>query len=199
MPYVRKTKSPIHRKRKSNFRRYRNRGFVNKRINKRISAISRRIAGESQKFEITPQDFFTTTLGSSGQTATNSTNYTLSTITSGTPYIMPLNWYYTGINDTTQNFVSGAVNLSLNRYITSTTSGYSTISNGTYQFKRPAFYKLSTGPIEPFSGTELQYRMKYLYVNMIFNSSTPARIRFVIVKDKIPSDQGATWVVCYNR
>lgn len=176
------------------YHRYHRTGY--KSLSRRVSAVSKRVAGESQKFEITPLDFGSTTFGSSGQTATATNNELLRTITSGTPYVFPLNWVYTPVIEDNETYTSGAVNLSAIRYRTGTS--WSIISNGTYQYKNPVFYKMITGDVSPLQGTELQYRLKYLYINAIFKSSTPCRMRFVIVKDKLPTDSGATWFNANN-
>lgn len=143
---------------------------------------TRRVAGEACKFELTPMDFGNTvyTYASSTSSYQFVTANTLNTITSGTPWIMPLNWVYTPIVN--QQTITGSAT-----FTPSLTNARS------YQLKMPAYYKMLTGDITPNSGTELQYRLKYLYINAIFNSSTPGRLRFVIVRDKLPTDQGLTW------
>ena len=93
MPYVRKV-SRVSRKRttrKGIARRYRRRGIGYRKLSRRISAVSRRVAGEVCKFEITPNSFTNSTV-TVGTGIVD--NHPLNTITSGTPWIMPLNWFY---------------------------------------------------------------------------------------------------------
>ena len=173
---------------------YRRSGY--RTLSRRISAVSKRVAGEAQKFEITPLDFGSTTFGGSATTATATNNPLLRAINSGTPYVFPLNWVYTPVIEDNEQYNSGAINLNANRFRSGTS--WTTINNGTYQYKNPVFYKMLTGDISPLEGTELQYRLKYIYINAIFKSSTPCRMRFVIVKDKLPTDNGATWYNASN-
>ena len=193
--YVKSSKRfPRTKRTYKRYNRYRRSGY--RSLSRRISAVSKRVAGEAQKFELTPKDFGSTTFAGSATTATATNNPLLRTITSGTPYIFPLNWVYTPIIEDNEQYTSGAVNLNANRYRSGTS--WTTINNGTYQIKNPVFYKMLTGDISPLEGTELQYRLKYLYINAIFRSSTPCRMRFVIVKDKLPTDNGATWFNASN-
>ena len=95
MPYARKS-AKISRKRtsrKGTVRRvYRRSNTGYRKLSKRISAVSRRVAGEVCKFESTPE-FYKNSLVVVGTSSTEQTP--LNTISSGVPWIMPLNWYYT--------------------------------------------------------------------------------------------------------
>ena len=64
------------------------------RVNRRISAVSKRVAGEVCKFESTPSLFSNShvVVGTSSEI-----QRPLQTITSGVPYIYPLNWFYTPV------------------------------------------------------------------------------------------------------
>lgn len=193
--YVKSSKRLSRSKRayKRRFRGFRNNYYS---LSRRISAVSKRVAGEVQKFEITPLDFGSTTFSGSSTTAEAVNNPLLRSITSGVPYIFPLNWIYTPVINDDEVYSRGSINLNENRYRVGTT--WENISNGTYQYKNPVFYKMITGDINPLQSSELQYRMKYIYINSIFKSETPCRIRFVIVKDKLPTDNGATWFNANN-
>ena len=94
MPYARKS-GKISRKRtsrKGTYRRnYRRSNTGYRKLSKRISAVSRRVAGEVCKFESTPFDYKNSLV----VVGTSSTQQSpLMTITSGNPWIMPLNWIY---------------------------------------------------------------------------------------------------------
>ena len=91
--YARKAKTTSSRKRVGRYYRRTNRySRKNYRVlSRRISAVSRRIAGEVCKFESTP-NLFTNSLVTVGTSSVQQTP--LTTITSGTPWIMPINWIY---------------------------------------------------------------------------------------------------------
>lgn len=64
-------------------------------LSRRISAVSKRVAGEVNKFESTPNDFTNAILTYSSASQYNvSFNQPLLNIVSGTPWVMPLNWIY---------------------------------------------------------------------------------------------------------
>lgn len=179
----------VSRSKGKSSRRFRRYSSSYRNLSKRISAVSRRVAGESCKFELTPRDFGSTvTTVSSGSVSgvKLTTNYSLSTITSGVPWVMPLNWVYQPIDSPTSSTVRIGYNDTSGQYFEIST-------NTTLEYKNPVYYKMMTGDIKPFQGTELQYRLKYLYINAIFNSMYPGRMRFVIVRDRLPTDKGATW------
>lgn len=192
MPYVRRTRTKYARKRTGRKtstyrRRYGASSKVAFRALRVARAANRRVAGEACKFELTPRDFGYNTISSETMSVPQ---YSLVSIISGTPWVMPLNWVYQPISTIT---TSGTVTYSRYRNANGGLSTFSTSSSNQFQYKNPVYYKMLTGDITPFSGSELQYRLKYLYINAIFNSSTPGRMRFVIVRDKLPTDQGATW------
>lgn len=201
MPYVRKV-SRVSRKRttrKGIVRRYRRRGIGYRKLSRRISAVSRRVAGEVCKFEITPNSF-------TNSTVTVGTgiidNHPLNTITSGTAWVMPLNWIYEKVTGS----ATGSVYYNGNR--TPAPSG--TVVD--LSFKNPIWYNTSFLDVDPDTMTGsnlqgisydtpgLQYRMNYIYINALFNASinnsvnnTDGAIRIVIVKDKQASGGSATW------
>lgn len=190
MPYRRSTaKRTIRRKSyKRRTTRYNRRSnAVAYRAIRIARSATRRVAGEACKFELTPRDFGYNTISS--QTI-SVPQYSLVMITSGTPWIMPLNWVYQPIST-----IATSPGVSMSRYLNAdgTWGTFNTSTTNQWQYKNPVYYKMLTGDITPFQGTELQYRLKYLYINAIFNSSTPGSLRFVIVRDKLPTDQGATW------
>lgn len=197
-----------YRKFRRNTRKYssskrfnRSRRFITKRtdvkLSRRISALSKRVAGEVCKFESTPAMFSNShvVVGTSSQR-----QYPLQTITSGTPYVYPLNWIYTAPDVTgiySPIYANGAqlvngqdVNISLKNPIWYNTqqSLTDTTFNG---IDFDAFNDVSPG---------LQYRLKYIYINALFNASisqsvnnTDGALRIVIVKDKQPTGGAATW------
>lgn len=76
------------------YNKYRRTGYS--ALSRRISAVSRRVAGEVNKFEITPDKYINAILTYNSPTQyTTTQNSPLSQIQSGTPWVMPLNWYYT--------------------------------------------------------------------------------------------------------
>lgn len=182
---------------KKTFRRYNKYHRSGYRIlARRISAVSKRVAGEVCKFELTP-DLFTNTLLTPGTGSvpsyTSSTVNTLTTISSGVPWIMPLNWTYSRVVTT----------LSAN----TTAPYYNGIQQGfpttpiSVSFRQPIWYNTMPGSAEaPDVSAELQYRLKYIYINALFNASinsstnnTDGALRIVIVKDKQPTGGSATW------
>lgn len=112
---------------------------------------------------------------------------------------MPLNWIYQYVsgNGTGSVYVDG-------QQVTSGTTV-------TASFKNPLWYNTSltsTDTGSSLSETQfladvspgLQYRLKYLYINALFNASisssvnnTDGALRIVIVKDKQPTGGAATW------
>ena len=201
MPRVaRKSKKTTYRR-----RTYRRPGRYHRTYNgyralsRRISAVSRRVAGEVCKFESTPSTFSNNIL--TVGTSLSARQTPLKTITSGVPYIYPINWIYSECNGTATGaqYVDG---------IARTTGEVLTVS-----FKNPLWYNTngsdpdSLPSFQPLDGSiyndvspGLQYRMKYIYINALFNASinsstnnTDGAMRIVIVKDKQPSGGSATW------
>lgn len=197
MPYARKS-GKISRKRtsrKGTVRHYRRRSNTSYRIlSKRISAVSRRVAGEVCKFESTPE-LFTNSLVIVGTSSTSQTP--LTTIISGTPWIMPINWIYTQ----TSGAATGSVYIDGQQRIAGETI--------TASIKNPLWYNTATAstdtspvlnPNDISDSPGLQYRMKYIYINALFNASiassvnnTDGALRIVIIKDKQPTGGAATW------
>lgn len=165
-------------------------------LSRRISAVSRRIAGEVCKFEITPNVFSNTLLTPGSGSVPNytpSTVNTLTTITSGTPWIMPLNWTYS-------NVVTDLTAKTTPPYYNGVQQGIPT-TPVSVSFRQPIWYNTMPGSQEaPDVSAELQYRLKYIYINALFNASissstnnTDGALRIVIVKDKQPTGGSATW------
>lgn len=196
--YARKAKTSSRYKRVSRYNRRAGRySRKNYRIlSRRISAISRRVAGEVCKWESTP-DMFANSLVVVGTSSTQ--QQPLNTITSGQPYIYPINWIYQQVAGvaTQTVYIDGIAR-----------------QNGesiTASFKNPLWYNTAninrdtTGALDPtdlFSDVSpgLQYRLKYIYINALFNASvsqsinnTDGALRIVIVKDKQPTGGAATW------
>lgn len=199
--YARKVKTTSRRKRTSGYvrrtGRYSRKNY--RTLSRRISAVSRRVAGEVFKYEMTPTQFSNSAVvvGTS-----NSTQKPLDTITSGNPWIMPLNWHYASVTGNT-----GYIN------------GEATTNGDTFNasFRNPIWFNTSINDEDYFLQQSdqslrsdispgLQYRLKYLYINALFNASvnqsinnTDGALRIVIVKDKQPTGGSATWADSNNR
>lgn len=198
---VRRSKSTTASSRRRTYRRssrYR-RTYGYRALSRRISAVSRRVAGEVCKFESTPQTFSNNVL--TVGTSLSAQQWPLTTITSGTPYIYPINWIYSNVNGqaTGAQYVNG---------ISRSTGEVLTVS-----FKNPLWYNTNGSSTDSLPSANpqdgsiyndvspgLQYRMKYIYINALFNASinsstnnTDGALRIVIVKDKQPSGGSATW------
>lgn len=199
MPYARKS-GKISRKRtsrKGTVRHYRRRSNTGYRIlSKRISAVSRRVAGEVCKFESQPSMYTNSTVVA-GTSKTD--NNPLNVITSGDAWIMPLNWIY----EKPSGVGTGSVYWNGNQAITAGVTA-------NVSFRNPIWYNTSFRDFDLDSsivqnqiadvGPGLQYRMKYIYINALFNASvaqsqnnTDGALRIVIVKDKQPTGGSATW------
>ena len=129
----------------------------------------------------------------------STTQNPLNTITSGTPWIMPLNWtYYQTTGSATGNVYIDGYQRTAGETITAS-------------FKNPIWFNTGTSTGDDLPSTTdamtfndaspgIQYRMKYLYINALFNASvssstnnTDGALRIVIVKDKQPTGGSATW------
>ena len=192
--YARKAKKSTSTKRVyKRYNRYRKSGYRN--LSRRINAVSRRVAGEVCKFESFPA-MYTNTNVVVGTSATNQNP--LNTISSGNAWIMPLNWIYeqaTGLG-------TGNVYFNGSQAVSGTTANVS--------FRNPIWYNTSSRQLDTSTiisqnsvndvSPGLQYRMKYIYINALFNASvsqsinnTDGALRIVIVKDKQPTGGSATW------
>lgn len=171
-------------------------------LHRRVSAISRKLAAEVCKFETTPDNFtnvlMTATVNGSNQINLRSTLQTpLTSITSGTPWVMPLNWIYqaTEVVNTDQTlqayYYDGAsstvpqtLTLSVRNPVWYNTYNTETTIDDTGGIRSPGF----------------QYRLKYLYLRGLFNASvsesvnnSDGAVRIVVVKDKQATGGAATW------
>lgn len=157
-------------------------------------SMNRKIAAEVCKFEATPDTFanYSLSVGTSSYAATQ--QYPLQVIESGKPYIYPLNWYYTaGSNLTSMNSV----------YINGQQYTYpATLPGSTVSTKFPIWYNTLGSPTTDSNdsiSTELQYRLKYIYINAIFNASNldqsnpDGALRIIVVKDKQPTAGAPDW------
>ena len=192
--YARKTRKTSTVKRTYK-RRYRSNRSGYRALSRRISAISKRVAGEVCKFESTPSTF-SNSLVVAGSSKADQTP--LNNITSGTPWIMPINWTYSKVlGNATNPYVDGVkvpngatVIASLKNPIWYNTQTDST--DATFDYENPnQLNDVSPG---------LQYRLKYIYINALFNASVvdnyennDGAVRIVIVKDKQPTGGSATW------
>jgi len=169
-----------------------------KRVYRRINAVSRKLAAEVFKFESTPDMYSNFNISVDQSNEVTFTKVTpLTSITSGQPWIMPLNWIYTSADGTSppvQSFYANGVEYP---YPIDPNSSYPK----TVSIKNPIYRNTEEG-IEDFrdSGAQLQYRLKYIYINALFNASVNASennsdgaMRIVIVHDKQPTGGSATW------
>lgn len=204
MPYsVRRTKY----NKKRSFRRYHKSSYNRRqyvKLSKRISAVSKRVAGEVCKFESTPADFQNQLL-----TYVSATSYSiqtknpLNTITSGIPWVMPINWIY-------KTACSSEGTMTQPPFYNGSVQGFPQQNYPiTVCLKNPLYYNAITLNNEQFASlpnyqlslsTDFQYRLKYIYINALFNASisssqnnTDGALRIVIVKDKQPTGGSATW------
>lgn len=155
---------------------------------------TRRVAGEVCKFESTPDSFSNALVTYTSPNYTGTRQTPLLTITSGEPWIMPLNWTYGVDSDfSTSTFYVNGIQL---------TDG--DLPDTDVSIKNPIWYNTmftTTGAnggnnLSSSQGTELQYRLKYLYINALFNAAEgnpDGAVRFVIVKDRQPTGGAATW------
>lgn len=190
--------------------RYRRSGY--RTLYRRISAMSRKLAAEVCKFESTP-DMYTNALitgvpyPSSGTVefyyVTGALQSPLTTITSGTPWIMPLNWIYQG--------TAFSQSVSQLTYDGNTYSPVKQDPTGlVLSTRNPIWYNtygsetittpVSEASVEGMRSPGFQYRLKYLYIRGLFNASvsgstnnTDGAVRVVIVKDKQATGGAATW------
>lgn len=198
MTYVRRkrtTKKGSYRRFRRNYRRRYSRTY------KMYKALTRRIAGEVNKFEITPSDFSVQNISFNSNRVTFSIpTYPLNTITSGEAYIFPINWIYTAPYPTATDAIFTSQN-NLIDYSGESIGGTGTLNNR--QYKQPAYYKIlnQSSNLISDASSQLQYRLAYIYINSVFRAALTEGgtltevgcVRFVIVKDKQPQDQGATW------
>ncbi len=179
-------------------------------------SVNRRLAAEVCKWQITPDLF--TNLASNSDSPTMWSQFVetqpLSTISSGVPWIMPINWVYTTLpnNATTGNvYINGKIN-----GINTSGTGTSTpelLAIRSVSSRNPIWYNTMTSDQDgsttnygDVSSTELQYRMAYIYIKGIFNASvassqnnTDGAMRIVIVKDRQPQGGAATWFDSNNN
>lgn len=209
MPYGRRTARSTFRKRK-----FYNRKKSNTRLRKRSIAasyralriaksVSRKVAAELCKFESTPDLFRNYQVSQSDTNFTVSVpQYPLKTITSGIPFVYPLNWVYETLGNPTgaQQQTVAMLNIDNERMYPKLNNPIMNLSQ-----KRPIWYNtLSTNVNDPNDdvSTQLQYKMAYIYINALFNASVSGSInnndgamRIVILKDKQPTAGAPTWFV----
>ena len=179
-----RTTTTYHRRR--NYRPY-------AKLYRSIRAVSRKVAGEVFKFESTPNSYQYYEIDYSG-TPPNNIHFTIQkpllNISSGIPWVMPLNWYYT--TDTTTTSLAQA-------YINGTLWDSEGPDNAS--IKNPLYRNTEQGEEEfQDSGAQLQYRLKYIYINALFNASisessenSDGALRIVILCDKQPTGGTCTW------
>lgn len=198
---------------------YRKRGIARaNRAIRMVKALSKRVAGEVCKFESTPNMYtnMSVQVDDSGTGATITYGTPLATIQSGVPWIMPLNWIYTAATDRTfrEPVTSGSYNITLDDGISIDGLGPATnIANDLFEnlsIKNPIWYNTifdsedaNYPTVQAFEddakGTEYQYRLKYMYLNALFNAgqdglvNNDGALRIVLVKDKQPTGGSATW------
>lgn len=201
--YVKSSKKFSRTKRSyKRYSRYRRNNY--RSLSRRISSLSRRVAGEVCKFEVTPNDYRNNLLSPvSGSTTQYSVavQYPLRQIKSGVPWIMPLNWIYV-------ESYRNVGNSSYKPYYNGQEQPIP-ISNIEVSVRNPIYYNTlpfaqSDNELDGMN-TELQYRLKYIYINALFNASinasennTDGALRIVVVKDKQPTGGSATWCDANN-
>lgn len=203
MPYVRRRRAAPRRK------IYRRKARITRRKGTRTAyrairiarSVSRKVAAEVCKFETTPDMYVGSIV--SYDTATSSyqlsANPSLLQITSGEPWVMPLNWFYIGGAAGAGEMQSVYVNsiqytggqLPPNPYVSVRYPvWYNALlnnpTNETNQTLTSNFQQLSTG---------FQYRLKYMYLNGLFNTdgNSDGALRIVILKDRQPTGGSAVW------
>ena len=129
-----------------------------------IRTVSRKIAGEVFKFESTPESYSFYEIDYSGSQPNNiSLNIMkpLLGISSGIPWVMPLNWYYT-----TSIYTDPVPHAYING------KQWDAEGPDNAAIKNPIYRNTDQGEEELLdSGTQLQYRLKYIYINALFNAS----------------------------
>lgn len=185
-------KVPRTKRTYTRYRRYNRSAY--RSLARRISAVSRRVAGEVCKYEITPK-IFTNSTFTVGSTSSPIMRSPLTKITSGDPWIMPLNWIYNSVIGSAQSnvYVDGQQRVAGEQIIASVRNPlwYNTLG--------PTTDTLPNQISDLLGDPGLQYRIKYIYINALFNASTSTTentdgaLRIVIVKDKQPTGGSATW------
>ena len=183
--------------------RYSNKNY--RALHRRVSAISRKLAAEVCKFETTP-DNYTNILLTTNKVSTTQMDFSsvlqtpLTSITSGTPWIMPLNWIYQATvvqgSGSPPYYYDGASS-SLSQTLTLSVRNpvwYNTYASSTIQSV------LHDAGNESMRSPGFQYRLKYLYLRGLFNASvsesvnnSDGAVRIVVVKDKQATGGAATW------
>lgn len=180
-----------------------------------VKALSKRVAGEVCKFESTPNMYSNLNVTNNSSTSWTTTVQTpLTTIQSGVPWIMPLNWIYTSPSSsaTLQYPTAGStVSIAASNGVSINGEAATTLPVGTeISVKNPIWYntidqQVNINPYdESFEvngkGTDYQYRYKYMYLNALFNASLTSSttnndgaMRVVLVKDKQATGGSATW------
>ncbi|QXF14467.1 capsid protein [Porcine associated circular DNA virus-7] len=173
-------------------------------LHRRVSAISRKLAAEVCKFETTPDNYtnvlVNVTQNNSNQIRIQSTLQTpLTAITSGTPWIMPLNWIYQATE------VFGTEQTSSSYFYDGAES--TAPQSLTLSVRNPVWYNTYGTQTDPLVDSNdgmrspgFQYRLKYLYLRGLFNASvsesvnnSDGAVRIVVVKDKQATGGAATW------
>lgn len=170
-------------------------------LHRRVSAISRKLAAEVCKFETTPDNYTNALVDFPASGGYSSTVQTpLTSITSGIPWIMPLNWIYqaaavrNGSSEKNPYYYDGAAFTTYPNTLTLSVRNpvwYNTYGNETTQNLYEAEGMRSPG---------FQYRLKYIYLRGLFNASvsesvnnSDGAVRIVVVKDKQATGGAATW------
>ena len=190
------------------YKRYSRKRMYNRRKSNSIAyralriarSATRRVAGEVCKFESNPMMYTNSVFTRS---ATNTTwaiadQQPLKDISSGVPWIMPLNWLYyqaaSASSSTSTFYVNRVLQTGTGEIVASIRNPiwYNTFGSQTSTQQSSDF--------DDVRSTEFQYRLKYIYINALFNASinssannTDGALRIVVVKDKQPTGGSATW------
>lgn len=190
---------------KRSYSRYRKRTtFTANRALRIARNVSKKVAGEVCKWQVTPRSFSNINLESEQVSNawqwTGTINQPLLKIQSGIPWIMPINWLYSVNPSTSKQYYGSTISVD-GQTLTAGTSTNQGLTINSLSVKNPIWYNTLDSDIntDDFSGSELQYKLAYIYLRGIFNASvsgsennTDGAMRIVIVKDKQPSSS-ATW------
>lgn len=124
----------------------------------------------------------------------------LTSITSGTPWIMPLNWIYqakTLVPESVNSYYYDGAASSVPQRLTLSVRNpvwYNTYGTQTITDVNPEAYG------DSIRSPGFQYRLKYIYLRGLFNASvsesvnnSDGAVRIVVVKDKQATGGAATW------
>ena len=183
MPRYAKSAKRFTRTKRTSARRRRYNRSAYRTLSRRISTVSRKLAAETCKFESTPDMYSNVLINGVPYPASGTTQFyyiagtqqtPLTSITSGTPWVMPLNWIYqgNGFAQTTSSITYNGVNTNPitqdpTGLVLSTRNPLWYNTYGADTMTTPA----SEASVEGMRSPGFQYRLKYLYIRGLFNAS----------------------------